>query len=227
MPAPETPESLAGAVTRITRAGGSWESPQLAAKGRALLVMSSLVSCTSAAFATYGVWQLASGVGELLDLARSVAPHVAVAETGEPALPPDPGPGGTSRSEASSTTAEASENPTAIGIPRWPEYVRTECKGVFVYIVTTSEHSPRDSAASLAASENGRARFRRAGQMLGDWEILGITDDWSGLNPAVWLVKGHEVCRAELAGNPSRVHVALKPPAKKRKPKRRRRGKRR
>ena len=99
---------------------------------------------------------------------------------------------------------------------------------MFVYIVTTFELSPRDSAASLASSKTGPARFRRAGQMLGEWEVLGITDDWTGLNPSVWLVKDNEVCRADLDGNPARVHVALKPPVKKRKPKRRRRrGKRR
>jgi hypothetical protein len=64
--------------------------------------------------------------------------------------------------------------------------------------------------------------------MLGDWEVLAITDDWTGLNPGVWLVKDWQVCRAELAGNPSRVHVALKPPIKKKRPRKRRpRGKRR
>lgn len=245
MPAEQLPNSIAGSTVRITRAGGSWgASKRLAAVRRVLLVMAAVSSCAGAAFATHGVWRVASTVEALLDLARPVPPRVAPAEVGarvdatvpslpgeaksaEPAPLPDIGEGGTSPG-ASPTTAEASENPISLGGPHWPEYVRTECSGVFVYIVTTSVDSPRDSAASLASSKNGRARLRRPGQMLGDWEVLGITDDWSGLNPAVWLLKGHQVCRAELAGNPARVHVALKPPAKKRKPRRRRRrGKRR
>jgi hypothetical protein len=121
--------------------------------------------------------------------------------------------------------AEVGEQPIAMGA--WAGYERTECKGVFVYIVTTFQHSPLDSAASLASSQTGPARLRRVGQSLGEWEVLAITDDWTGLNPSVWLLKDREVCRAELAGNPSRVHVLPKPPPPKRKPRRRRGRKRR
>jgi hypothetical protein len=125
------------------------------------------------------------------------------------------------------TTPEASENPIPLRPEALPPYVWTECTGVFVYIVTTFEHSPRDSAASLASSRSGPARFRRVGQMLGDWEVLAITDDWTSLNPRVWLLRGHEICRVELAGNPARIHVDPKPPEKKKKKKRRRRRRRR
>jgi hypothetical protein len=105
--------------------------------------------------------------------------------------------------------------------------VRTECGDVFVYIVSVAE-APTGSAASLGVGKNSPARFRRPGDRIGDWEVLAITEDWSGMNPAVWLLKGNAVCRAELAGNPARVHVPLKqvkkPVVRK---KRRRRAKRR
>jgi hypothetical protein len=45
----------------------------------------------------------------------------------------------------------------------------------------------------------------RPGQWLGEWEVLAITDDWSGMRPGVWLRRGAEVCRARLNGNPERV----------------------
>jgi hypothetical protein len=120
--------------------------------------------------------------------------------------------------------AEVGEQPIATGA--WANYEQTECEGVFVYIVTTFPKSPLDSAASLASSKTGPARLRRVGQSLGEWEVLAITDDWTGLNPGVWLLKDREVCRAELAGNPSRVHVSPKPPPKK-KARRRKRARKR
>lgn len=123
-------------------------------------------------------------------------------------------------------TAEASERAVPLGARPESEYVRTECGDVFVYIVSVAEAAPRSSAASLAVGKTSPARFRRPGQRIGDWEVLAITDDWSGANPAVWLLKDNAVCRAELAGNPARVHVppkpVRKPPASRRRRARRR-----
>jgi hypothetical protein len=124
--------------------------------------------------------------------------------------------------------AEASERIVPLGAAPEAGYVRTECGDVFVYIVSVAEAAPMASAASLAVGKASPARFRRPGDRIGDWEVLAITEDWSGMNPAVWLLKGDAVCRAELAGNPARVHVSLRPAKK---PpvvrKRRRRAKRR
>lgn len=101
-------------------------------------------------------------------------------------------------------------------VPRewWLEQEWERCSGVFVYIVSISDHGGAHSSASLAAHPAGKARFRRVGQSVGDWEVLWISDDWSGVNPAVWLIRGQEVCRAELAGNPQR-EIALQREAKK------------
>jgi hypothetical protein len=125
------------------------------------------------------------------------------------------------------SAAEASERIVPLGVAPEASYVRTECGDVFVYIVSVAE-VPTASAASLAVGKTSPARFRRPGDRIGDWEVLAITEDWSGMNPAVWLLKGDAVCRAELAGNPARVHVPLrqvkKPVVRK---KRRRRAKRR
>jgi hypothetical protein len=124
--------------------------------------------------------------------------------------------------------AEASERIVPLGAAPEDGYVRIECGDVFVYIVSVAEAAPMASAASLAVGKTSPARFRRPGDFIGDWEVLAITEDWSGMNPAVWLLKGDGVCRAELAGNPARVHVPLKqaknPPVVR---KRRRRAKRR
>jgi hypothetical protein len=94
------------------------------------------------------------------------------------------------------------------------------CPEIFVYIVTVAEGAPQRSAASLGVGKQGPARFRRPGERIGDWTVLAISDDWTGLNPDVWLEKDGTVCRAELEGNPSRIHQAPKPPPK---PKARRR----
>jgi hypothetical protein len=91
--------------------------------------------------------------------------------------------------------------------------------------VTIAEGAPLHSAASLGIGKRGRARLRRPGERIGDWTVLAIEDDWTGLNPDVWLEKDGQACRAELAGNPDRVHEALKKPKPKpkRRPRRRRR----
>jgi hypothetical protein len=118
-------------------------------------------------------------------------------------------------SQPSEAAAEASEKIIPLGAEPEPSYERTECGDVFVYIVSIAEAAPMASAASLGIGKGSPARFRRPGQRIGDWEVLAITDDWSGANPGVWLLKNNAVCRAELAGNPTRVHAPLKQVQKK------------
>jgi hypothetical protein len=93
-----------------------------------------------------------------------------------------------------------------------PSHPRPRCDDIFVYIVTIAEGAPQRSAASLGLGKAGPARFRQVGETFGDFAVLSITDDSTGLNPAVWLGKNGSVCKAELAGNPTRVHAPLKPP---------------
>jgi hypothetical protein len=88
------------------------------------------------------------------------------------------------------------------------EYEGAACAEVFVYAVTISESSPRWSAVSLATSGTGRGKYAHPGQKVEEWEVLGITDDWTGANPVVWLARENEVCRAGLTGNPARVEAA-------------------
>jgi hypothetical protein len=83
-----------------------------------------------------------------------------------------------------------------------------ECTGVHVYIVSYSPRYPEHSVASISTGSRGRAYAVHPGQWLGEWEVLAITDDWSGLRPAVWLRHGAETCRARLSGNPERVPPA-------------------
>lgn len=117
--------------------------------------------------------------------------------------------------------------PLAIGEVPPDTYPHAPCDDVFVYIVTVAEGAPRHSAASLGIGKAGPARFRRPGERLGEWTVLAIEDDWLGLNPDVWLEKDGRLCRAELAGNPARVHVALKKPVPpRRSPKKRKRRRR-
>jgi hypothetical protein len=63
-------------------------------------------------------------------------------------------------------------------------------------------------------------RFGRPGETIGDWTVLAITDDSTGVNPDVWLEKDGAACRAELAGNPSRIQQT---PKRRPRPKARRR----
>jgi hypothetical protein len=120
--------------------------------------------------------------------------------------------------------AEASEIATPVGREQGsnadddgvaPEEVRSvsypvvPCDGVFVYIVTLAEGAPEWSAASLGLGKKGPARVRHPGDTLGDFTVLSINDDSTGLNPEVWLEREGAVCKAELAGNPSRIHVPL------------------
>jgi hypothetical protein len=107
--------------------------------------------------------------------------------------------------------AEASEKAVPLSVTPSPPLARTECPEIFVYIVSVVEPDARLSVASLGVGHDGPARLRHLGDRIGDWEVAAITDDWSGLRPEVWLVRGEAYCRARLAGNPSRVHSAARP----------------
>jgi hypothetical protein len=89
------------------------------------------------------------------------------------------------------------------------------CENIFVYIVSVFPRFPELSAASMASGPAARARVRRVGQSIDGWEVAAIRDDWSGLNPQVWLSRAGRLCSADLAGNPARVPP--QPPVKKRK----------
>lgn len=208
-----------------------------------------LAGGVSAAFATAALWQLGNLVDELVDFARATPAAVASPPPPLRRLEPTPRPPPSSvaatppplgsaplRAPVAPTQtfeaeAEASEKIVPLGVEPEPEpeptYRRTECSDVFVYIVSISEGLPAASAASLAVGKTSPARFKRPGQSIGDWEVLAITDDWSGANPGVWLLKDNAICRAELAGNPARVHVPLKQVRKPKVTRRRRRRARR
>lgn len=118
-------------------------------------------------------------------------------------------------------TLDDASSELRLGYPPPAELPRVRCAEIFVYIVTIAEEAPERSAASIGVGKKGPARFRRPGDAIGDWTVVAISDDWTGLNPDVWLEKDGTVCRAELAGNPSRVHQRPKP-APRRKARRRR-----
>lgn len=211
-----------------------------------------LGGCVATAFATAALWQLGAVIDALVEAARATSvtsppvPVRGMVTESTPGMPQssamtkkdatihtlpvalDSEPLHTSRAPSPSfePAAEASEKPVALGAEAEPEYVRTECDDVFVYIVSIAEAAPMASAASLAVGKTSPARLRRPGQRIGGWEVLAITEDSSGVNPAVWLLKGNAVCRAELAGNPARVHVPLKQERKPPVVRRRRRGRR-
>ncbi len=84
-------------------------------------------------------------------------------------------------------------------------YDGARCEGVFVYAVTLVERSPLESAVSLGISPSSPATLVRPGQATNGWEVLAITDDWTGMMPVVWLRHEDQVCRAGLTGNPARV----------------------
>jgi hypothetical protein len=207
--------------------------------------------CSSLAFATTALWELGAVINGLAEVARSTsassmaAPPPSLKMDSEARAPqstvPEPGEAPEPRADTTSASLdaaglqadraasqpvqapeEASEKIVPLALDPEPAYVRTECSDVFVYIVSVAD-APMASAASLAVGKSARARFRRPGQSIGDWEVLAISDDWSGTNPGVWLLDGNAVCRAELAGNPTRVHVPLKQARKPRAKRRRRR----
>ncbi|MEO8182338.1 MAG: hypothetical protein ABI895_26175 [Deltaproteobacteria bacterium] len=104
---------------------------------------------------------------------------------------------------------EHAERPTPLALPPTPEFHGASCAGVFVYIVTVAENAPSRSAASFATSETARTNFAHPGEVVGGWELLAITDDWTGANPVVWLLREDEVCRTGLTGNPARLQAIL------------------
>jgi len=131
----------------------------------------------------------------------SLAPREAGAEASEKAIP-----------VGNAAWVDLEERLT-IGEPPPSTSPRMPCDDVFVYIVSHAESAPLHSAASLGIGKRGRARFRQPGGRIGDYNVLAIEDDWTGLEPHVWLERDGRVCLAQLAGNPTRVHSALKPPA--------------
>jgi hypothetical protein len=142
-------------------------------------------------------------IAEVVDLAPSLPAQMAAARpVAVPSSPPAPLP--VARSLASTTGALPGERARG----SWPEPLRyggATCTGVFVYAVTLNESAPRWSAVSLATSNTAPARYARPGQRVEEWEVLSITDDWTGANPVVWLTRDEEVCRTSLTGNPARV----------------------
>jgi hypothetical protein len=223
----------------------------------ALVATGLLLGCGSAAFAACSLWQLGAVIMGMVEATRRAGPVISGRAESRPLMPtgtlgsseaqapgiaPEKPPNvteaskelGSNHGERAPTDpvsfegiAEASEKAVPIGFGPESRLRRTACAGVFVYIVTVAEATPRFSAASLALGKTSPARFRRPGERLGEWEVVAITDDWSGLNPGVWLAKDDSICRAELAGNPSRIHVPprprSKPAASRRHPKKRRR----
>jgi len=107
------------------------------------------------------------------------------------------------------TLEERAERAAPLALPPSPEFHGAICKGVFVYIVTVAENAPSRSAVSFATSETAQANLARPGERVGGWELLAITDDWTGANPVVWLLRDDEVCRTGLTGNPARVKAIL------------------
>lgn len=233
-------ESSPSADGPLAAPRGAWRERVL---GWALLVSAVLAASACAAFAGAALWQHVTLIEDCAALARAASPPRSLepAGTGARAAPPldvvstpvqqaavvsTPPPHVDDAFTAMAGVravdpAEASEKAVTMGAAWPPAYERTECEDVFVYIVTIAERAPAQSAASLGLGKHGRARFRQPGQTLGDWEVLAITDDWTGLDPAVWLVKDKYICRAQLAGNPSRLHTPLRQPQKRQRPPRR------
>jgi hypothetical protein len=205
-----------------------------AGRAASLSVACLLVAGAAGAIFTAGaLWQATAVVQVLLELAEA-APHAvatppsAAPEAGarvpdHPLLTTVP-PASEPRSATFEERAEASETAIPLGLeatldemaltlgePPPPNFPRAPCDSVFVYIVTIAEGAPLRSAASLGLGKRGRARLRRPGERIDDWTVLAITDDWSGLNPDVWLERDGMACRAQLAGNPARLHETPKP----------------
>lgn len=120
----------------------------------------------------------------------------------------DPDPEGL---DAGGPTGEASADASADAGSGPPRYFFTgECEGVFVYIVTVSVEHPEESTASLSLTSSGTGRVRSVGDRIGSLEVMRIDEDWTGLNPKVWLRERDTVCYATLAGNETRKAAARK-----------------
>jgi hypothetical protein len=145
------------------------------------------------------------------EVARSASTFEAQAETSERAIP-----------VGLYSALDGGGAALTLGRPPPPDYPRVSCKDIFVYIVTITEGAPERSAVSIGVGKKGPARIRHPGQTIGGWTVLAVTDDWSGLNPDVWLEKDGTACRAELAGNPARIHQPTQLPRPKARRRRRR-----
>lgn len=126
-----------------------------------------------------------------------------------------------STAKESAPIREQSELAKPIDAPTPLRYQGATCKGLFVYAVSLLEGAPRASAVSFATDASSAGKYAHPGQKVGDWEVLSITDDWSGSDPSVWLIHDGEVCRAHLTGNPARVPPPPPPPRPRRKRRRR------
>ncbi|HEU4581374.1 MAG TPA: hypothetical protein VFS67_24120 [Polyangiaceae bacterium] len=145
-------------------------------------------------------------------LSGGAAPSGGVAPS-PPASAPAPAPAAQVR--------EQSELAKPIDWPTPLRYRGAACQGLFVYAVSMLEGAPRASAVSFATDASSASKFAHPGQKVGDWEVLSVTDDWSGANPSVWLIHAGEVCRARLTGNPARTPPPPPPPPRRRKRRRR------
>lgn len=200
-----------------------------------------LAGCGSTVYASCGLWQLGTLIGDVVEAPqeaparsparveastpREVAPVLGASALPPPPLSADPAPLFPAPPESGRDVSEASEKAVSLVVETDEPDQPAPCEDIYVYIVSVAEGDPRQSAASLSVGKTSPARFRQPGNSIGEWEVVSIHDDWSGVNPDVWLRKGTSLCRAELAGNPARVHVPLKPPPakKKRAPRRRKR----
>jgi hypothetical protein len=108
-------------------------------------------------------------------------------------------------SHAGDNHGEILADALTLGQPPPDDFPRVTCEDVFVYIVSIADGSPRRSAATIGIGKKARSQLRRPGETIGEWTILAISDDRTGINPDVWLEKDGAVCRAELEGNPARV----------------------
>ena len=191
-----------------------------------------LLGCCVTLLAAGSLWTWARSWGQLL-AALTRAPKQTPVTALEPApspsavaaLPPQPAVSSASSEDESAEAlarlpqVEQSELPKHIGWSEPLRYSGAACRGVFVYVVSIAESAPRRSAVSMATKGTGRAKYAHPGQRVDDWEVLAITDDWSGTNPTVWLARNAEVCRSGLTGNPARREV---PPPPRRRHRRRR-----
>lgn len=199
-----------------------------------------LVGCGCVTYASCGVWQLGALVSAVAESASAVSPRparVAPPAALDPSVDPSSTPGHVAPlsppidaprilsfqpSESVQDVAEATEKAVVLGGEAASPAPIAPCDDIYVYIVSIAD-DPRLSAASLGVGKASPARLRRPGSSIGEWNVVSINDDWSGINPDVWLRKGSSLCRAELAGNPSRVHVPLPQRSKQRMKRRRRR----
>lgn len=202
--------------------------PRLVRAIRLKSVLQVVLTCglaVGAAFAVLGLWQLVGALQQLSGILEQHQPSRSMvqasnAENGAKHGLTDSPIAITSdqdvRPEADrATPRQRLEDPTPLP-PVSDALSRPvpDCENMFVYIVSIAPRFPEQSAASIAVGRGAPGRFRRVGQSIDDWEVAAIRDDWSGLNPEVWLSHEERLCRAELAGNPARVPP--KPPVRKR-----------